>query len=449
MYTSFIITNPILKSYSDTLAVHLYPLNMLTSYHKQELRAKKELAMAELLQKVKDFESESQDVARDIERLNRRLKHLMGTEPESEGNLEAHTFMEKIQPNRKDMKPRARGSTRNPADLPRFMRPTICSRKKSGTKHQVLLSTRKPPIPPKKGRSSSVDAESVTYPAKSGVWQHEHGLACSLSSIWNNSEYDGTESSQEASEYEIKKVIFPEAEKSPCNSKVSLSDEIADELEDDEASRVHQKNNFVVDNWLQLQMKEQNSSFTQWNKRIQAIPTDAKSLNSDTNDNLDDFRKKLQLYETVEKFDEAMITEGPHKKTDSDMTDKEHDGKNDSDQTLKCIDEEIPECTSRSDKTETGSETFLIERGTPLSQENSILGNTNDKNLIGSTKDNGDTKKGCLPSMRSRRSLLVVKHIVTHDQKSAAQGESAVHIGYLQEGRRKKGNSLTILLHKS
>ena len=432
------------------------------------MRAQKELAMAELLKKVKDFERERQNVKRDIERLNKRLKRLMGDEPPTEGNHDSsNPYVEQMRPNGKEKVYNVKGSTRNSANLPRFMRPTICSRRKTGTDHQISLSaSRKPPIPPKTRRPSSVYAESVTYPAKSDVWQSEQGSECSISTIdhlnWNENADDGTECSQETSEYEIKKVIFPEPEKSPRSLIDSLSEETANELESGQASRPNWNNNFVIDNWLQLQMQEEKNSYAKWNERVLAVPTDTKDLSSDTKEALTDFRKELMLH-TAENFDEDMVAGDSHKSmalvntqsfTDglsSDLKNTKHHQNNDSDQRnqrTKCIHTE-PDCTSSSsDEIEIDSETSLREKGTSVSKESSTLVDSHCDDLIGSMKHNRDSEEICLAFMRCRRSLFMDEVIATLDQKSAALGDSAKPIADSQEDKHEKGNSLTIFLAK-
>lgn len=126
----------------------------------QEAKEKKEVAMANLQQKMKHIEDEWLLARSDIEILNKKLENLTGTSTSSEEQMEAyHSSVEE---------PLTKSSiadiTASPlSKLPRFMRPTICSRRKSGTRYQTSEG-RDGTVLARRRRPTFHRAESVSFP---------------------------------------------------------------------------------------------------------------------------------------------------------------------------------------------------------------------------------------------------------------------------------------------
>ncbi|KAK9170638.1 hypothetical protein Syun_002778 [Stephania yunnanensis] len=181
----------------------------------KEVRAKKEVAMAQLLQRVQQLEYERQDVRKDIKKLKERLHdQLTGTEPSPRERMEVQYLSERL-PQCKEREERVNVDTAGsfPAKLPRFMRPTICSRKKASLDEPAAEWVRK--------RSSSVRAESVTLPLKA---ISDCGSECSISrtSCLSFTDYE-TEYCNNASECEIKMVALPQQKNPHRTNKVESS----------------------------------------------------------------------------------------------------------------------------------------------------------------------------------------------------------------------------------
>lgn len=428
------------------------------------MRARKELAMAELLKRVNNLESECRDVKSDMERLTKRMKYQTGAESQSEENFAVSPpTMERMQPTTKGMTHNVKCRGKAASNLPRFMRPTICSESKKGTDKQILNTSRKPPGPPKKQRPSSVYAESVTCPASDAVRQSEQCSECSISTIshlnWNYDADDGTECSRETSEYEIKEVIFPELDKLPSSLMTSLLDEGTNELENDHASKPNQQNN--GDNWLQPEKKELNNSYTKWNKRVLAIPSKMKHFSLHTEEDLTDFGQEQMPCKTIKDFNEAGIAEGVHKNKEmikghsftasssSDMADYKCHGNNNSDQRdqrIKYMDKDKPEFTNR--EVEAGCETSTQIR-TPVSKENSTFVNICRKDWVQSTSYNRDTEEICLLSTRYRRSPLMIGNITALSGSDAPLGDSTLPFANSKGEKHENGNLLTAFVVQS
>lgn len=207
--------------------------------------------MSGLLQQINEIEDERREVKQKIESLLHEQMQLFGSEGPNEGKLESsHKDVEQKQPNKVDKLNESKCSTRD-LNLPRFMRPTVCSQRKTGYRHMSAANSKKPQIYRKSHRPISVYADSI------------HGSECSISAISNvnlkDTADDGTECSIETSEYEVKEIIHLEPEKFDIN-----------EVEFDRTSKVHSNNN--ISNWIQLDMKEQNNSRT--------VPAEVTNLSS-------------------------------------------------------------------------------------------------------------------------------------------------------------------------
>ncbi|RWR75752.1 kinesin KP1 isoform X1 [Cinnamomum micranthum f. kanehirae] len=249
-----------------------------------EVKAEKEVAMNDLLHKVKNIEYDRQNARRDIEKLNEKLKHITKTDTLPDENLEdPHLSHYKTQ-SRVERKKQNVGNFIEALSsrLPRFMRPTICSQQKTGVEHQSSEITRKKELIPRRRRNaSSVRAESVTFPINRS--QSECG-SDALGFTWKHSKGYGSECSHEALECDIKMVIFPEPEKSSGNSVCSISVCSHDSINESESrwtDKIEPEKHLSVDNWLRLQKDEPTSTGIHGNKRVLAIPLPQKKHKQD------------------------------------------------------------------------------------------------------------------------------------------------------------------------
>ncbi|XP_010938125.1 kinesin-like protein KIN-14B isoform X2 [Elaeis guineensis] len=443
----------------------------LESEEPTEERAKKEVAMSELLQKVKQLENEHQHVRRDMETLHERLRILTGSESLNDCHLEfSYLSTEELQSNGPINAQNVPDFSGDSASLPRYMRPTISSQKKTDLDHQNFLNTRKkPPVPPKR-RPASVYAESITSRAKDVAWQSECGSEHSISTTscmnWRNSTDDGTECSQGASDYEIKKVIFPEQEKSPRSMVTSLSQGSVSESESLQAEKINEKKHLVIDSWLHLQMKEQISAYTHQGKRVLANPIEKRSDRCNkrnlerkndqaemlggvttrkltvSNKHVNEFTDELKLYDTTELFGEAMSPEKSLKNmamderdsfsVDSsfDMTQTKYYMNKDYDQTaekLKLSPEHQEEFTESTTEVEVDNESSITQAQTPVSKENTISVESYTQEFCGSQKKMEDAEEPCLYFRRARRTLFTDNDLPTTDHKNAATENPAVN----------------------
>ncbi|KAJ3684650.1 hypothetical protein LUZ61_013814 [Rhynchospora tenuis] len=214
-----------------------------------EVRAKKEQSIAELQQKMNQLEKESQELHVKIKMLNGKLLELKGVEiSDVESNIssscdEAIGISQNL----------PKTSSRIPRQ-PSFMRPTVCSQRKTGISQQIALINRrkKPPVPRKK-RPASVYAESIIYPVKDFTCKSDCDSECSIST----------------SDYEVKQVIFLEEENTLRDSNI-----------------VEEKG---IERWLNVQVAETSSIYNQWNKRVMSVPV---WNNNDVNENSGDIIEK-------------------------------------------------------------------------------------------------------------------------------------------------------------
>ncbi|XP_037494620.1 kinesin-like protein KIN-14T isoform X2 [Jatropha curcas] len=239
-----------------------------------EVREQKEVAMANLQQKMIQIEHQQLHIRSEILKLNKRLENLTGKNIFSEKQLEAYSFME--EPLAKN---RCGDKTAAPiSKLPRFMRPTICSQKKSGTNFQT--SERKVPVSGKRRRPSSHHAESVTFPVKDHPDHKSERSISRASCIAGLDGRDGadnaTEYSQDTLETDTKMMDVQEQEKLPRSSDSQRADNthILKNI-----NRQTAMTNYIklskVDQWLGLQKNETNKSGNR-TKRVLAIPTPEK-----------------------------------------------------------------------------------------------------------------------------------------------------------------------------
>ncbi|KAF8041147.1 hypothetical protein BT93_B3157 [Corymbia citriodora subsp. variegata] len=180
--------------------------------------ARKEAAMQTLQETMVKIEDERQRVSREIKDLNRKLENLTGTSPSYEND---HSTTEEPEFDfgitKHKVKP---GRAASLSKLPRFMRPTICSQRKSGTEHQN--SEGKHLGQTKRRRAPSQRAGSVNFPMKS---HSDNKSDCSISRASCLVDLDTmcnadteTEYSLDTTECDVKMVVLSEERRFPMTT---------------------------------------------------------------------------------------------------------------------------------------------------------------------------------------------------------------------------------------
>jgi kinesin family protein C2/C3 len=230
--------------------------------------------MADLQQEMKHIEDERLLVRSDIEKINKKLENLTGTNPSSEEQLEAFHSLIKEQLT----KSRIVDITVTPlSKVPRFMRPTICSKRKSGTGHQTSEG-RDDTVLTRRRRPTSHRAESVSFPVKDhSEYNSDRSISrssCLAELNMKISADNATECSQDTSETDFKSNGLQEQERTPgslISQKVGIS-----HIQKNSSRQVNKINHIKfskVDNWLHLQKSESTlSSCSQRTKRVLAVP---------------------------------------------------------------------------------------------------------------------------------------------------------------------------------
>ncbi|KAJ6702732.1 KINESIN-LIKE PROTEIN KLP-3 [Salix viminalis] len=256
-----------------------------------EAKEKKEVAMANLQQKMKHIEDEWLLVKSDIEILNKKLENLTGTGTSSEEQMEAyHSSME--EPLKKS---RIVDITVNPlSKLPRFTRPTICSQRKSGAWYQtsegrddtVLARRRKPTFH---------RAESVSFPVKDHSENNsDHSFSrssCLAGLNMKDNTDDATEYSQDTTESDFKFKGLQEHERASRNM-ISRKAGII-HIQKNRSRQMNKINRVKfskIDSWLHLQKSESAlSGCTQRKKQVLAVPIPEKKHKSKVESKSDNF----------------------------------------------------------------------------------------------------------------------------------------------------------------
>lgn len=246
----------------------------LESEESPDVKARKEQFLMELGQKVNDLEQECENIRRKIKKLEDTMEHLKGPQ------LSVSTNFVISRPSTEELKIKTSKNVRSlknhredSSGLPRFMKPTAASQHRIGLNNNVPSINRlKPPVPPKR-RPSSVYAESVRLPVNADTWQSECSSECSISMTsdinWTPSIQDGTEYSQDASEYEIKQVIFSEHEK-PSQSRVISFKEWQLTESENMQNKTEERGIIDIDNWIHQQILE--STVTCQSKKDLNVP---------------------------------------------------------------------------------------------------------------------------------------------------------------------------------
>ncbi|KAG8052359.1 hypothetical protein GUJ93_ZPchr0001g29284 [Zizania palustris] len=239
-----------------------------------EEKAKKDTLLIKLGQNVSVLENECEDIRRKIMNLGKTMEQLTGHQPS------VNTIFDTSRQSSEELKTDGSSGVRSSKNhkkvssrLPRFMKPTASSQHRIGLNNCIPVSNRiKPPVPPKR-RPSSVYAESVRVPVSAAPWQSECSSECSISMTsdmnWAPSMQDGTECSQDASENEIKQVIFSKHDKSP-QDQVTCYTEYQFAESRNMQNKTKEEGIIDIDNWLDQQIIEKTS--TCQNKLVLAIP---------------------------------------------------------------------------------------------------------------------------------------------------------------------------------
>ncbi|KAI3997763.1 hypothetical protein MKX01_007650, partial [Papaver californicum] len=237
----------------------------LGSDESTDTQGKKELAMAKLLEEMKRLEKDKQDVKEDIKKLNEELGQLTITKPPYSEHLEAlHRIPEANDNTEKKIMQEATGAPS--LQLPTFMQPTICSKRRSGIDFTKGLH-KKNSLLTRKTKPLSTRAESLYFPTKDAS---EYGSECSIARTTCLADYE-TEYSHTTSECEIKTVILPKQGKPKMG--FTRSEASIGRHESTKASRIGLSKCFTVENWLQIHNNEPTTcSYNRWNKRVLAIP---------------------------------------------------------------------------------------------------------------------------------------------------------------------------------
>lgn len=229
------------------------------------------------------IEDTRNDIGRKIKNLNDKLGNLSGISPSSSELLNASDILnDGTQSPTEHVKPTVQSS-----NLPRFMRPTICSRKKYGKDAvEYQASIGKASIPPRSRKTSSHRAESVAFPIQGGSERTSESsisrTSCFLGLNMKSSAESEPEYSKDASDSDIKTVVLAEQEereRDSKNHKFKYSHRVEDQV-NRRINSLHTWNHSKVDNWLQLhKYTPNNTSSTHRNKKVLAIPIPEKKIN--------------------------------------------------------------------------------------------------------------------------------------------------------------------------
>ncbi|XP_077241196.1 P-loop containing nucleoside triphosphate hydrolases superfamily protein isoform X2 [Tasmannia lanceolata] len=431
----------------------------------KEIEEAREVAMAELLQTVKHLEYVRQDVRKDIEKLNGKLKHLITSEPLSNEHLEdPFVLHEEQQSNKEREKHNTRNVTKGSTlQLPRFMRSTICSQHKSTADQKSSENTKnKEALTIRKRRPSSLRAASVTFPVN-GISQSEIGSEI----VGFNSKYSadyGTEFSHDTSECDIKMVVFPEQEKSRRDSLCSMSHtsrESIHELETRQAHKLDPQKCLTIENWLRIQKNKPTSTHIPRGKRVLATPLSEKKKQSTEQSfkikeqelhcantrNLDivhekghknDFTQKVvRNSDIIKELSDRGVVGESHKLVVTDVTQSSLDGFKVKDTGCKNPVKTYENEFGQTYETEFGNTlSVAFERAKQtealVSNEIMVRKNNDEGNSYGSPQHMEGGGKPCLHLMRSRRPLFT-------DLKDAAWTDSALPVVKFQGGKRNTG----------
>lgn len=172
--------------------------------------------MMNLLGKMKSIEDERQDTRKAIKMLKEKLENLTGRAVSSEEKLEAASLSAEEESHDIAIIEKRSGDVQaySTSWQPRFMKPTVCSRRKSEKDNQ--MSGGRNLVAKRRKRSSSFHMESESLPVKQIFGSNSE---CSLSrstcfqglNTKSNADTE-TDHSQDISECDIKMIVFQEGE---------------------------------------------------------------------------------------------------------------------------------------------------------------------------------------------------------------------------------------------
>ncbi|XP_043693815.1 kinesin-like protein KIN-14B isoform X2 [Telopea speciosissima] len=309
-----------------------------------EVQAKKEIAMSKLLQKVKELESEGHEVRRDIKKLYKKLEHLTRGVSPYDTHLEALCLSNEVLQSNIEMEKHSGADVKaSPSSkLPSFMRPTICSTSRYGKDRQIPeYSQKRIPLPGRRRRCT----KNRPLP-RNGI--SEYGSECSTSRTSNlmslnmkhSTDYE-TEYSQDASECDIKMVVFPEQENFPKSLGYQAAHLIyrnTSEYANSKASEIDSSKCLTIDNRLHPQKKELNTGTsthrTKWVPSIPVLEKTYKKSNKLQREKVHGHKitnKNVPVHGNVNSLDEIGATGQPsvevvicetHKKLDELVTEE-------------------------------------------------------------------------------------------------------------------------------
>ncbi|OMO81077.1 hypothetical protein CCACVL1_12626 [Corchorus capsularis] len=244
-----------------------------------EGRSLKEAAMENLQKKIEKIEDERQNIRGKINTLNNKLEGLTRAGQSLEQQVEVSNFSTEGLPPELDSINNRIGNvtTAPPSQLPRFMRSTICSRKKSGIERQTSVG--RDPAHRRWRRQSSKRAESVTFPVRNNSeCNSEHSISrstCAGELNMKASIDNDTVCSHDTSECDIKMVVFPEQEITQVASDNQRTSQVSP-LEKNGSRKTNKRNTtkiLKVDQWLDLQEIEPSiSGYAPRNRWVLDIP---------------------------------------------------------------------------------------------------------------------------------------------------------------------------------
>ncbi|KAM7523021.1 hypothetical protein LguiA_012923 [Lonicera macranthoides] len=139
---------------------HFLILTNKLTLGKQEARVQKEVSMNNLQQKMKQIEDKRNEVSTEIRKLNEKLENI--TRTSSTPNEAPHIPTEVPQSSTENFE---RAATARSSNVPRFMMPTVSSKRKTGINQQISEG-QKELNQARRRKSSSRRAESVSFPIK-------------------------------------------------------------------------------------------------------------------------------------------------------------------------------------------------------------------------------------------------------------------------------------------
>lgn len=236
--------------------------------------------MRHLQQQMKKIEEERLRVRVEIENLNEKLETLTRPGRSFQEQVEvSHSSAEEPLANLKNKNKTGDITAAPLSQLPRFMRPTFCSRRKSGM--NLHTSEGKEEAIGRRRRSSSHRAESVTFPVKNNS-EYNSDRSISRSSclaglnMKNSADYE-TEYSQETLDSDLNIAAFPEHDTSQRTS-VHPRDPLSylEKCGSQKTEKFHTKKFSKVDDWLLHKNEPTVTGITHRSNRVLAIPVPGK-----------------------------------------------------------------------------------------------------------------------------------------------------------------------------